>query len=136
LPLNPNKVNSLGLAYHEARHLEQYYRAIQYEPRVFKNMQINRPLANSAAGRKDSIPEGRRTFAESMNNEIVNRSVMKYKEKDDPIEHDAYVLNQAVINALRRDSKDKKTYREVYKYGDDIAKKGIESKLDKYDCLN
>jgi RHS repeat-associated protein len=134
-----------GLAYHEARHMEQYYRITQYVPSTFKK--VDQIFSNKAAN--NSIPGGRKAFAESMRGNYVDDSIEKVDYYNERIEQDAYVLNQAIINELRRGNKTKykkkikdktievtkETYRDVFENGDIAANKGRNKNLDEYDCL-
>jgi hypothetical protein len=132
-----------GLAYHEARHMEQSYRALQYdmvENGKNSKFAINQELSSelTAAASKSSLPEGRYQYSKNMRDELEKRrTIVGYDSKanypNHNIEKDTYVINRKVYNLLYKDNRGSNGYRYWFKKGDDAAQKGIkEDKINEY----
>jgi hypothetical protein len=133
-----------GLAYHEARHMEQTYRALQYDvvskgknSTFATDNKISSQLISAASNK--SLPTGRYQYGEKMRDEIENKRTKINYDPDATypqghnVEKDTYVLNRKVYNLLNPNSKNSNPYQRWYSAGNEAAENGIkEDKINEY----
>jgi RHS repeat-associated protein len=141
-----------GLAYHESRHMEQYYRAIQSDGQNgtsnFANL-VGAKLNFITTALSSTLPNSRREFANTMRALHTQRltpgnkySAIPPKNGADspedkiypnvPVEWDTYAINRVMFN---RFLKGKPSYSNYYRVGNNAADAGIKNGYDRYDCL-
>lgn len=131
-----------GLAYHEARHMEQSYRALQYDmvdkganSKFATNQKISSELTSAAS--KSSLPAGRYQYSKNMRDELEKRRTIDGYDAtnypDHNVEKDTYVINRKVYNLLYTDPRGSNGYSYWFPDGDKVAQKGVnEDKINEY----
>jgi RHS repeat-associated protein len=120
-----------GLVYHETRHFEQLYRAMQLNNNAF--IADKSLIATLKFKEFKQLPSGREQFAVDM---FKWHRAYALKEPSYPnnfVERDAYAINQIMYNIF---NKGKNIYKEFDLELDTVAEAGKKERPDEYKCID